>query len=76
MKKRFNFILDEESKVIVQKHLEKSGMSLSGFLNTILLEFANQIKGQPSIPDKALKDMTLEEFGNLANYWIKAASEE
>ena len=76
MRVRTNIMLDEEVKRVVMDHLQLTGMSLSGFINAILAEFAQVIQGQPScVPDKAVKDMTLEEFGTLANYWIQKASE-
>jgi antitoxin component of RelBE/YafQ-DinJ toxin-antitoxin module len=75
MKIRTMVMIDEEVKKVVQEHLKATGMSLSGFLNTILTEFSNEIKGQPVMLNKPVKDLTLEEFGNLASYWINKASE-
>lgn len=77
MKVRTNIMLDEEVKDVVMAHLSQTGMSLSGFINAVLSEFAQVIKGQSAvIPEgKALKDLTLEEFGKLAGYWIQKASE-
>jgi antitoxin component of RelBE/YafQ-DinJ toxin-antitoxin module len=75
MKVNTTIIIDQDVKKIVQAHLKATGMSLSGFINTILCEFAKEIQGQPVMLNKPVKDLTLEEFGNLASYWINKASD-
>ena len=75
MKVRTMIVIDEETKRIVQEQLNKSRISLSGFINTLLTEYANTIKGQPETLNKRVEDLTLKEFGKLASYWINKASE-
>jgi hypothetical protein len=77
-KKRYTIYLDEEPRGIVQTYLRTTaGMSFSGFLNILIGEFARDIQGQPTVLDKRITEMTLEEFGRLMNYWfIKVKAED
>lgn len=76
MKVKTTIMLDEDVKKIVMEGLKATNMSLSGFINTLLIEYAQLIQGQPTaFPDKPVKDLTLEEFGKMMNYWIQKASE-
>lgn len=75
-RKTFTVWLDEESAVTVRKWLQTTGQSLSGWLNGIVCEMADQIKGQPSVMNKPVGEMTLDEFAKVASYWWKRMSEE
>jgi len=76
MKKRYNVYLDVEATETVQAFLERTGhMSFSAFVNTMMRELAQSIKGQPSSLDKPASEMTIKEFGEVMNYWFKQGEE-
>jgi len=75
MKKRYTITLDPEVVEVVTDHLSMVGMNFSGFINALLASFAQEIKGQPVLPKKSVKQLTLEEFGNLMSYWAAKADE-
>lgn len=72
-KKGMNIYLDEESVTVVRDFLEKSGQSFSGWMNALVTEFAQEIKGQPSHMSKPINQLTIEEFAEIASYWWKKA---
>jgi len=72
-KRRVNFYLDDEACKIVAGFLDKSGVSFSGWLNALIVEMAEEIKGQPSPLSKSVGDMTMNEFGEVMSYWWKKA---
>lgn len=74
MKVKTMIMLDEDVKKVVQAHLAKTGVSMSGFINALMVELAREINGQPVMLDKKVEDLTIKEFGELANYWFKKAS--
>lgn len=74
-KKRINLYLDEDAMETVRDFLQSTGQTLSGWINAFLVEFAHEIKGQPSPLNKPLEDMTLKEFGEVAAYWWKRAKD-
>lgn len=65
--------LDKEAAGVVRDFLQKNGQSLSGWFNALLIEFAEEIKGQPSPLNKPIEEMTLKEFGEVASYWWRKA---
>jgi antitoxin component of RelBE/YafQ-DinJ toxin-antitoxin module len=74
-KKRYNIVLDEDVVDVVRAYTETLGISFSGFINTVLSEYAQTIKEQPTPMDKKLSQMTVQEFGELMNYWFKKVGE-
>ena len=77
MKKKYCIYLDEKPSAIVQTYLRTAaGLSFSGFLNLLMVGFAKEIEGQPTVFDKKFSEMTLEEFGRLMNYWYPRVKEE
>lgn len=75
-KVRVTLMVDEEPKRIVHEYCTKNGLSLSGFVNAMLVEWAKNLQGQPTSFDKPIQDLTLREFGELAAYWFEKASEK
>lgn len=73
-KKRYNFTLNEEETGIVRDWLERNGQSFSGWLTTMIDEFAHEIQAGPSTR-KAPMEMTVKEFLDEIQYWTKKASE-
>ncbi len=63
--------LDRESVEIVKDFLDKTGQSLSGWVNAFVMEMAQEIKGQPSPLMKPVDEMTVKEFGEIMGYWFK-----
>lgn len=76
MKKRYNVNLNEESTEVVQRWLESKGMTFSGWLTAQIDEFAKAIQEQPTSSEKEVKDMTLQEFIDVAGYWLKKIQAE
>ncbi len=74
-KKGMNIYLDEESFVVVRNYLENCGKSFSGWVNVLIEEMAQEIKGQPSPLNKPVGQMTVDEFAGIAAYWWKKAKE-
>lgn len=75
-KKHYTVTLDEEAVVVVKGHLGKSNQSFSGFLNGIITEISRDLQGQPVVLDKPVKDLTIEEFGKVMQYWMNLTKEE
>jgi len=75
MKVKTTILLDDDVKKVVTEYCAKMGMSLSGFLNAILGELVNDLKGQPVKLDRPIQDLTIKEFGELASYWMQKVSE-
>lgn len=75
MKVKTTILLDDDVKKVVTEYCAKMGMSLSGFLNAILGELVNELKGQPVKLDRPIQDLTIKEFGELASYWMQKVSE-
>jgi hypothetical protein len=73
-KRRYNLTLDEESTEMVREWLERNNQTLSGWLNTLLEEFAHEIKAGPTTK-KAPMEMTVKEFMDEMQHWLKKASE-
>lgn len=67
--------LDRESVEIVKDFLDKTGQSLSGWVNAFVMEMAQEIKGQPSPLSKPVDEMTVKEFGEIMGYWFKKIRE-
>ena len=67
--------LDRESVEIVKDFLDKTGQSLSGWVNAFVMEMAQEIKGQPSPLSKPVDEMTVKEFGEIMSYWFKKIRE-
>lgn len=72
-KYRATVYLEREAVEIVREFLEKNGQSFSGWMNAMVVEFAKEIKGQPSPFNKPIEEMTIKEFGEVASYWFKKA---
>jgi hypothetical protein len=60
MKKNYTVSLDQEYVEVVRPFLEKTGNSLSGFLNEAIIEYAETLKGL-DLPDD-LEKMPLGVF--------------
>jgi len=65
--------LEKESAEVVQDFLETNGQSFSGWMNALVIEFAKEIRGQPSALSKSIDEMTVKEFAEVASYWFKKA---
>lgn len=73
VKKSFTFTLNPESHQIVKTWLEANGQTFSGWMTAFLDEWAKEIQGQPSMMGKRTEDMTVKEFIDVMQYWLKKA---
>jgi hypothetical protein len=71
MKKSYAVYIDDDAYKTVKGFLDQTGQSFSGFVNGLLVEFAKQIKGQPTAFDKPVEQMSVKEFAALLGYWFK-----
>lgn len=75
MKVRANIMLDEDVKRDAIEELGKLGMSLSGFINGVLAQFVVMVRDKSMmVPDKAVKDLTLDELSRLVSLFASRAS--
>lgn len=74
-KVKVTIMLDPDVKEESMHYLANMGMSLSSFVNLVLAQYLEELKGSDLIPDKPMKDLTLDEFGKLMSFWVQKASE-
>lgn len=72
MKKDIMLTLDVEPTKVVREYLKRNGQSLSGWVNLLVTECANEIQGLPARLRKPVQDLTLGELGQVLQYWSKA----
>lgn len=75
MKKRYTMNLNQESMEVVQVWLASKGLSFSGWMAGIIDEFAKEIQGEPAAMSKEPGEMTLQEFMDVMQYWLKKHAE-
>lgn len=76
LKKQMSIHLDPEAVKVVRGFLESQGQSFSSWVNAFVCEFAKEIKGQPSLLNKSIDDLTVKEFAEIASYWFRRARGE
>lgn len=72
----YHITLDPEPTEIVREWLSHSNLTFSGWLNSLMHEFAKAVKGQPNMIDKPVGEMTVSEFQKTVSYWYDLASKE
>lgn len=76
-RKAYNLTLCEEPTEVVKDFLRATGAkSLSSWVNNLIIEFANEIQGQPSVLGKKPEEMTMKEFSDVIRYWWEKNREE
>lgn len=68
----YSVSLDPNGVEIVKEYLTTHKQTLSSWLNLIVVEFAKELTGLPVAFNKPVKKMTLEEFGEMLNFWRKS----
>jgi len=74
MKKRYQVHLEEENTEKARVILQNMGLSLSGYLRLHLADFV-KVAENSGIAEKKPSEMTMAEFMQAVNHWIKAGDE-
>lgn len=76
-KKKFTVYLDIDLVAEARQYLKNHmGLELSQYLNMHLMQFVEVARGQPVKGDKKLADLTMQEYQDLINYWLRAVRKE
>ena len=66
-----NLYLPEDATNLLRDQLKDKGMTLSGFLSSIITEYASMVGGKGSVLSKSIDEITLPELVGVMDHWVK-----
>lgn len=77
MRKNYTMTLEIEATERVKEWLRGRGLSLSGWVNALIIEVDRELQGDGnSWMRKSVSEMTLQEFSDGLQRWISKIKEE
>lgn len=68
----YSVSLDPNATEIVKEYLITHKLTLSSWLNQVVVAFAKELTGMPVPYNKPVRKMTLEEFQEMLQFWRKS----
>lgn len=77
MKKRHTLYLNPDRVKKARDFLQaRMGLSLSAYINLHLAQLCSVIEGEPGLAEKKPSEMTMQEYAEALNYWLKVSDED